>query len=283
MDRQLGRGDPVPALMKTATETRELITLEVAGCRILGTYHKMHEGAETRRTGVMFVHPGTLPRSAYGDAAVSWADSFAACGYPAFRFDLPGLGDSGGELPEKLLDFQSSVNAGDYALIFSAITQDLVARFDLAGLVLVGLCAGAVTALYAAGVDERVMGVVLMDPYFNLQGEAGDTTGSDTGLPSTANLPLIRSWNRVASSGRPILVLSSPSSTPKLGAFDYLSYLLQKPDRGSRVASIHIDGTNHSFAEYGGKEAVRHHTGNWLNTNFPRTGAATSEALLAAV
>lgn len=282
--------------VKTSTETRELVTLDVAGSRIVGTYHKTQEywSSSTLPIGVLFVHPGTLPRSAFGDAAVYWADALAACGYPSFRFDLPGLGDSDGDLPETLIDFQSSVNEGEYALKIAPIMQDLVDRFDLSGLVLVGLCAGAVTALYAAAADQRVKGVILMDPYFNLQGESNtrrvaegseedwedvETSGWQASLPRTANLPLIRCWNRVASSGRPILVFCSPSSTPKLGAFDYLGYLLQQSHRGSRVASIPVDRTNHSFAEYGGKQAVRQHAEEWLAANFPLAAWTESEAM----
>jgi pimeloyl-ACP methyl ester carboxylesterase len=282
------------AAVKTFTGTRELITLDVAGGRILGTFHKphAHRSASTPPIGVLFMHPGTLPRSAYGDAAVFWADAFAARGYPCFRFDLPGLGDSNGELPEKLLDFQSSVNEGEYAIMVPPLTHTIVGRFNLAGVVLVGLCAGAVTALYAAAVDEHVKGLVLMDPYFNLQGErtrpsgAGafdadgkdaQTSGWQANLPSTANFTLIRCWNRVAASKRPILVLRSSSSKPKSGAFDYLGHLLQESRRGSSVGSISIDGTNHSFAEYGGKEAVRQHAEHWLNVNFSVAAGTESE------
>lgn len=283
--------------MNTSTETRELFTLDVAAHRIFGTYHRpanRPRSSSTSPVGVLFAHPGTLPRSAYGDAGVYWADAFAACGYPSFRFDLPGLGDSNGTLPEKLLDFQSSVNDATYAPMVASVTQELTSSFNLSGAILVGLCAGAATALYAGAADGRVKGLVLMDPYFNLQGEStrqADAEGDDAGpqdaqtsawettLPTSANLPLIRCWNRVVVSGRPVLVLSSPSSAPKLGAFDYLGQLLQKTHLVGRVQSISIDRTNHSFAEYGGKQAVRRHVEHWLSANFPLVARAESEAM----
>ena len=156
--------------------------------------------AEQSPTGVVFLNPGTLPRAALGDSAVYWADSFAASGYPSFRFDLPGLGDSGGDLPTDLMDFQSAVNRGDYAPILSATTQTLVERFELRGVVVVGLCAGAVTALFAAAADNRIKGLILMDPYFN---EQQDVTSRS--LLSRWHMRVIRGieedWQRSVPSG----------------------------------------------------------------------------------
>lgn len=90
--------------MNAAIETRELISVAFGGIRLWGTYHRSHGGrsgvpedlAEKHRVGVLFLNPGFQPRAALGDSPVYWADSFAKCGYPSFRFDLPGLGDSGG-------------------------------------------------------------------------------------------------------------------------------------------------------------------------------------------
>src|SRR6202034_2178754 len=55
--------------------------------------------------GVLFLNPLSTPRALIGDTAVYWASSFAAQGYPSLRIDLPGLGDSYGELPKDLLTF----------------------------------------------------------------------------------------------------------------------------------------------------------------------------------
>ena len=129
--------------MKGAIETREVIAVVVGGVCLRGTYHRPHQErsgsgaglAEKNRTGVLFLNPGFLPRAAIGDSAVGWADSFAQCGYPSFRFDLPGLGDSDGEPPAELLDF---INAGGYAAILSATVKEVAERFSLSGMVIVG-------------------------------------------------------------------------------------------------------------------------------------------------
>ena len=322
--------------MKTSIDTRELITVDVGGIRIRGTFHKPQDPrkssrmhiAEKSRIGVLFLNPGSLPRAATGDSAVYWADSVAAWGYPAFRLDLPGLGDSDGDLPTKVIDFQSFVNAGGYAPVLAGITKNLVERFNLRGVVVVGLCAGAVSSLYAAAADERIKGLILMDPYFYLQREitrrsvvsrwhmrmmrkleddwqrSVPSGQRDIGMglllrlrgiqsclkhillrvrgqrpPSSANLPLIRCWKQVASSRRPMLVMSSPWSKPQVGAFDSLGHLLAVSDRRSRVDSELIDGTTHNFAEGPGKAAVRRFIQQWLSGNFPLAGYEDSRAI----
>ncbi len=98
--------------MNPAIQTREAITVAVGGVCLRGTYHKPaddgrgtpeHQG-EANDLGLLFLNHGFLPRSAPGDSAAKWGDSFAQNGYPSFRFDLPGLGDSDGDAPSQMLD-----------------------------------------------------------------------------------------------------------------------------------------------------------------------------------
>ena len=126
-------------------EMRELITLGGGGVLLRGTHHKAagrvtNEACDLdKRVGVLFLNPLSSPRSLIGDSAVYWATSFAAHGYPAFRIDLPGLGDSYGELPNDLLTF---INEGGFAAITASKIQELVQRFSLSGVVIYGHCAG---------------------------------------------------------------------------------------------------------------------------------------------
>src|SRR5271170_6877044 len=159
--------------MQATIEARELITLDGLGVRVRGTYHKTVLKAwdshqETRQQnpiGVLFFNSLSLPRAATGDSAVYWADSFAEYGFPSFRIDLPGLGDSNGDIPPELLDF---INAGGYATIASAKIKELVERFGLSGVVVFGHCAGATSAIYAAASCVECKGLILMDPYFHV-------------------------------------------------------------------------------------------------------------------
>jgi pimeloyl-ACP methyl ester carboxylesterase len=299
--------------VNSAIEMRELITLDAGGVCLRGTYHRAHDDGSSsqesqgtgNRLGVLFLNHGFLPRAAPGDSAVYWADSFANCGYPSFRFDLPGLGDSDGDIPAQMLDV---VNAGGYAPALAAAVKELVQRYNLAGVVIMGHCAGAVTALYAAAVSKECKGLVLTDPYFFLPRERTKireelsqwSSWSRIGAlisnmyyylkyislqvrrnrpPSNANLPLIRCWNQLASTGMPMLVIKAPSLRargikPRLGEFDYLSYLEAMAGRNSRIVVKFIEGTNHSFADVVGRVAIRQHTEDWLNACFPTTGAA---------
>ena len=161
--------------MKTATETREVITVEAGRGSLRGTYHKPR-GASVdpdgrNRIGVLYLC-WLVPRAANGDSAVYWADAMAKSGYFTFRFDLPGLGDSDGDLATPGIE----IDAGAYGPALSAMVSSLVERFHLSAMVVVGNCAGAVTAVYAAAANDRVRGLVLLDPYFHVQQNGEDQT-----------------------------------------------------------------------------------------------------------
>jgi pimeloyl-ACP methyl ester carboxylesterase len=296
-------------------ETREAIS--VAGLR--GIYHKAGDSVpgtwtaqgQRNRVGLLFLNPGFLPRAGVGDSAVYWADSFAKLGYPAFRLDLPGLGDAEGDVPADMLEF---VNTGRYAPVLSAAMKEIVERFSLLGMVIVGHCAGAVTALYTAAIDKVCKGLVLLDPYFHLpQGRAklrGELSGwvwrsrlggrisniydrlrhigtlvRGSRPPGNANWPLLRCWRQLESAGMPILILKAPARKapgikPRAGEFDYFRYLRALPGHSGRVAVRLVEGTNHSFANSQGKAAVREHTERWLEARFPLVEREEAGALI---
>src|ERR1700744_4482659 len=144
--------DPAGGLMITdKTETRELF--ELPGDRVLmrGTFHKpvrrnvTQAGNADRTAGILFLNPMATPRSLTGDAGVYWATAFASLGYPSFRCDLPGSGDSPGEIPIEFLDF---INNGGYGGVTAAKIKELTSRFGLSGTVIFGHCASATTAIY---------------------------------------------------------------------------------------------------------------------------------------
>jgi len=295
--------------MNEAIETRELITLDGLDVLLRGTYHRPHARAsnsstamsERSRIGILFLNSLTLPRAATGDSAVYWADAFAERGYPSFRIDLPGLGDTDGALPIDLLDF---INKGGYASIASAKVKELVEHFDLSGVVIVGHCAGAVSAIYTAATCKECRGLILMDPYFHQkqairpkirQGLSDWALRSKVGgflsniyallkdvsllvrgntLPKNANRPLLSRWKELASTGLPVLIFKAPSpkapgTKPRVGEFDYLKHVLKLAGRKSQVAVKLIEGTDHSFANRTGRASVRQHTERWLNVCFP--------------
>ena len=76
------------------------------GFQFVGTYHKpaSHipeaslDADASGQIGILIVNSLTAPRAGNGDSAVYWADLLAQDGYPCFRFDLPGLGDTGPDI-----------------------------------------------------------------------------------------------------------------------------------------------------------------------------------------
>lgn len=291
--------------MNSAIEDREVLAVTVGETCLRGTYHRSPEdNSDSRpgpgganRTGVLLLNAGFLPRAAVGDSAVYLADSFAQCGYPTFRLDLPGLGDSDGDVPAPLLDH---INAGGYAPILSAAVKQLIQRFGLSEIVIFGHCGGATTALFTAAVTKECTGVVLLDPYFFVPQErpqirkdlsrwvSRDRVGALASKvydflrhlrllmrrnrpPSNANLPLITCWKRLTSAGVPFLILKAPAlksrgTKPRVGEFDYLAYLQALSGRNSNISIRLIESTDHSFANAQGRAAVRQHTEQWLKT-----------------
>jgi len=296
---------------------RELVSLDGNGVLLHGTYHKATGGSasgtqtSTKNLGMMFFNALSTPRSLIGDSGVFWATSFAARGYPSFRFDLPGLGDSFGELPSDLVKF---ANEGGYAAIAASKVEELVRSRGLSGVVIFAHCAGATTAIYAASGTKECKGLVLMDPYFNLPKgltpklppelvhwarrsrvggvlraaydrfrEAPGRRRKDV-LPANANVAFISIWKKVVSTGLPILILKAPqpadaaTSALMAGTFDYLEHIRSFAVRNNQICIEMVEDTDHSFSNRAGREAVRQRTEAWLDEYFPQTNAA--EALV---
>jgi alpha-beta hydrolase superfamily lysophospholipase len=295
--------------MHEAIEKRALIVLDCLGTRLQGTYHRPADHlslapvgkGSPERPGVLFLNSLSLPRAASGDSAIHWADSIAERGYPSFRIDLPGLGDSEGTASTDLLDF---INAGGFAAVAAAAARELAERYSLSGLVIFGHCAGSVSALYAAGASKECKGLILLDPYFHLpqakrnmvrEELSGWARRSKVGRllsniydrarslllfvrgsapPANANFQLLARWKQVATTGLPILLLRAPGikaqgSKPRVGQFDYIDHVVELAGRRSRVLVEFVKGADHSFANRDGREAVQQHIENWLVTHFP--------------
>jgi alpha-beta hydrolase superfamily lysophospholipase len=287
--------------MHEAVGNRALIELDVPGCRVRGTFHSPGQSGTSGRIGILFINSLSLPRTASGDSAVHWADAIADRGYPSFRIDLPGLGDSEGEASTDLLD---SINDGGFRGVTSALVKALVERFELSGVIIFGHCAGSVTALYAGAVSSECKGLILLDPYFHLpqakrprarqelsdwarRSRIGMTLSNvydrarDLHLflrgsvpPANANIPLLACWKQAAAAGLPILLLKAPGikargERPRVGEFDYIDHVLKLAGRKNRIAVEFIEAADHSFANRLGREAVEHHIEDWLVTHFP--------------
>ena len=297
--------------MSQAITNRELVVLDGGRETLHCTYHRPcgfeygdgPDAVRQQRVGIVFLNSLFLPRAATGDSAVYWAEALAQRGYPAFRIDLPGLGDSYAPLNMKLLDF---INAGGYESIASAKIGELVDRFQLSGVVILGHCAGAVSAVFTGAAAKDCKGLLLLDPYFFLPPQikkskawkrmvrwasesrfGGFLSGVYDRLkklrllmrgsapPPNANFPLLQKWKEVAAKrGLPILLFKAPArkaagAKPRIGEFDYLQHVQTLAGQFGKVTVQLIEGTDHSFANRSGRDAVRRSIEDWLSFHFP--------------
>jgi pimeloyl-ACP methyl ester carboxylesterase len=158
---------------------------------VRGTCHKPQSppSGDKCRIGVLFVS-WMWPRAGNGDSVVYWAEALAKCGYFTFRFNFPGMGDADGDFSIPGLD----ITGGAYRSALSSITDQLVERFRLRALVVVGHCDMAVNAIYAAAAGQNIDGLILLDPYFHLP------QPSKKGLLLRLNKEIVKAlaWDRIA-------------------------------------------------------------------------------------
>lgn len=114
--------------------------------------------AAPEKPGVIFLNSGIMHRVGASRINVKLARKLSSLGYPTFRFDHAGVGDS-------------DVRRDDRSFLESAIHEtrtamDLVQeRKGVDRFILAGLCSGADMAYWVALEDERVVGLVQLDPF----------------------------------------------------------------------------------------------------------------------
>lgn len=137
----------------------QAIAFPCEGSTLIGIYHPAQDG-EARRGVVMIVAAAPQYRVGGHRQAVIWARALAAAGYPVLRFDHRGVGDSDGE-------FRG----------YEHMDEDIAAAVDelhrrcpsLQGTVLWGECNAASAAVFYGYRDNRVGGMVLLNPWVRTQ------------------------------------------------------------------------------------------------------------------
>ena len=134
---------------------------ECHGSRLLGM---LHPGAAGAATGVVIIVGGPQYRVGSHRQFVLMARRLAENGVPVLRFDYRGMGDGEGATRS-----------------FAAVDDDVRAAVDclcgrvpsVRNVVLLGLCDAASAALIYAPSDERVAGLILLNPWVRTEsGEA---------------------------------------------------------------------------------------------------------------
>ena len=134
--------------------TEQAVVFDCAGEHCLGIAHQAQSCRST--VGVLVIVGGPQYRVGSHRQFVHLARHLAASGYPVFRFDYRGMGDSTGDARD-----------------FRAVSRDIRAAMDaflelvprLRSVVLFGLCDAASAALLYCGSDDRLAGLILANPW----------------------------------------------------------------------------------------------------------------------
>ncbi|RVU30742.1 hydrolase 1, exosortase A system-associated [Neptunomonas marina] len=151
--------DAMPVNVANNEQERPL-TFDCAGQRLVGVIHTPSVPAEQ---GVVVVVGGPQYRVGSHRQFVLLARDLTAAGIPVMRFDYRGMGDAAGELRG-----------------FEYIEDDIAAAIDsfmeacptLKKVALWGLCDAATAAAFYAPKDDRVDGLIMLNPW--VRSEAGE-------------------------------------------------------------------------------------------------------------
>jgi exosortase A-associated hydrolase 1 len=141
------------------TWRRHVVQFVCHDCWLFGVLH-LPDVPQSR--GLLIVTGGPQYRVGSHRHFVLLADQLAATGIPVLRFDYRGMGDSEGELRD-----------------FTSVDDDLAAAIShffsllpgMKHIVLWGLCDGATAAASHAALDQRVAGLIMLNPW--VRTEAG--------------------------------------------------------------------------------------------------------------
>ncbi len=137
----------------TASNTEQPVVFACGGDQLIGV---LHRPSDSQETGVVVVTGGPQYRVGSHRQYVLLGRRLAAAGYPVLRFDYRGMGDSDGEF-----------------VGFEGVDDDIRAAIDclfsqvpgLQRVVLWSLCDGASAAAFYARADDRISGLVLINPW----------------------------------------------------------------------------------------------------------------------
>lgn len=137
------------------------VVFECQGEKLIGI---IHVSASDGKVGVLIVVGGPQYRVGSHRQFVLLARNLAEHGISAMRFDARGMGDSSGE--QRRFDaLDDDIRAAVDCFMASCASLDRV--------IIWGLCDAASAALFYAYQDERVVGMVLLNPWvFTEQGAA---------------------------------------------------------------------------------------------------------------
>jgi pimeloyl-ACP methyl ester carboxylesterase len=110
------------------------------------------------KPAIVFTNAGFVPRTGPNRLTVRLARLFGRHGFPSIRFDFSNVGDSGRA--------HGSEDAGARAISEIRQAMDIVQQqVGIQRFILFGLCSGTDPCIATAGLDPRVCGTLLLDPF----------------------------------------------------------------------------------------------------------------------
>lgn len=133
--------------------------------------------SEKKDTCILLLSPGVKTRVAPHRLYYKMSRLLCELGYPVFRFDFYGLGDSEGEIEEEFVaDLYGSVAVGRYKEDTLDAMDWVEENLEINKIILSGLCGGAITGLLAGMGDSRAVGLFGLGIPVSLYGSNIDKT-----------------------------------------------------------------------------------------------------------
>jgi alpha-beta hydrolase superfamily lysophospholipase len=284
---------------------RQVVVVQTGGYEFVGTWHLPPGGAERDPdVGFVFLNAGHLPRDGHAGISVRTAQALTRLGHHVMRFDLPGLGDSPGELPHKTDDLFQMIHDGWYAEPAVVLARELRRRFHFRRVVLGGLCGAAGTGLLAAVRDpDSIAGIVaieleLFQPvpevplnvreslvsraawlrllsghsrYSHLVRIPGQPMLNWIGpalLPAHADRPLARALRDTVRRGTPVLVIMAAGKRREV-FYDQVKKALLQGRPYPNLTEVSLPGTNHILTTGGAQAGAVEAVATWASSHFP--------------
>ena len=292
---------------------RQVMTIATAGQEFVGTWHfPMHAGPGQADLAFLFFNAGHLPRDGHAGITTRAAEVLAQMGHHALRFDLPGLGDSPGQLPDKTDDLFQMIHDGWFVESALALAGELRRRFEFRRLVLGGLCGAAGTSLLMAEREpDWVAGIIAIEieffypvpelpltpmqslfsraawlrllsghsRYSHTIGSLGGPVLSAVGpllLPSFADRPLCHAFRAAVRRGIPMLVLAAEGKR-RATFYDQIKKALIRGNP-PHLTDHMLAGTNHILTTGGAQAVALQHMQAWAVRHFPLRAGAQLDA-----
>ena len=197
------------------------------------------EPAGAPRRALVLVSAGLVPKFGPYRLYTELARRVAEDGTVTLRFDLGGIGDSGHGASGAPLRARTELE------IRSAVDW-LCERYRVKDLTLAGLCSGAEDSFRSAAVDERVTGVVLIDPF-----AYGTRTNAFQHALHRVGRRTLRALGLYAPAARPTTL--GTRHRPRAVSYRYmekaeaLPILRRLVERDAHVHFVYTAGARHAF------------------------------------